>query len=134
MKIFSMCDRCQQEYTDPLDRRFHAQPSACPECGPQLELWDRSGKCLARRDRALNLAVAAIKASKIIAIKGLGGFHLTVDACNRGAVMELRQRKHRPAKPFALMYPSLAAVKMDCEVSDLEETLLKSSKPPGDPR
>jgi hydrogenase maturation factor HypF (carbamoyltransferase family) len=130
MKIFSMCDRCQQEYTDPLDRRFHVQPNACPDCGPQLELWDRSGKCLARRDRALNLAVAAIKAGKIIAIKGLGGFHLTVDACNRGAVMELRQRKHRPAKPFALMYPSLAAVKMDCEVSDLEETLLKSSAAP----
>lgn len=130
MKQFAMCERCLAEYQNPLDRRFHAQPNACPECGPHLELWDRQGKTIATRDRALLAAAEAIRQGKIIALKGLGGFHLVVDACNEIAVQRLRDRKHRPHKPLALMYPNLELVKADCKVSTLEEELLLSPQAP----
>jgi hydrogenase maturation protein HypF len=130
MKKFVMCAECAAEYEDPLDRRFHAQPNACPQCGPHLELWGAGGKTLALQDQALLEAADAIRAGAIVAIKGLGGFHLAVDARNEVAVSRLRQRKHREEKPFALMYPSLDAIKADCEVSKIEERLLLSPESP----
>src|SRR5690606_4698957 len=95
MRDFTMCAACQAEYENPRDRRFHAQPNACPECGPQLALWDRAGQVLAERGSALRAAASALRAGKILAIKGLGGFHLMVDARNTEAVATLRARKGR---------------------------------------
>lgn len=130
MRDFSMCPSCQAEYADPLDRRFHAQPNCCPECGPQLALWDRGGDTLACRDDALIKASAAIRDGKIVAVKGLGGFHLFADARNDSAVRELRQRKRRPHKPFAIMCPDLATARMLAHVSTCEEDLLESAQRP----
>ncbi len=140
MKRFAMCPQCQAEYEDPRDRRFHAQPNACPVCGPHLELWDRTGKVLAgqataaKRVRqgpdALAAAAEAIRVGKIVAVKGLGGFHLMVAARDEQAVRRLRRRKQREEKPFALMFPSLDSIRAVCEVSPLEERLLRSPEAP----
>jgi hydrogenase maturation protein HypF len=130
MKGFHLCPDCQKEYEDPANRRFHAQPNACPVCGPQLEAWDSHGKLLASKDEALKATIAALRMGQIVALKGLGGFQLLVDACNEEAVQKLRQRKHREEKPFALMFPSLDALRAVCEVSALEERLLKSPEAP----
>jgi hydrogenase maturation protein HypF len=130
MKNFTMCPACQKEYDDPRDRRFHAQPNACPDCGPRLELWDNKGNVLLRHHEALLQAAAVIRAGKILALKGIGGFQLLVDARNHAAVLRLRARKQREEKPFALMYPSLALVAMDCRVSELEARLLQSPESP----
>jgi hydrogenase maturation protein HypF len=130
MNIFPMCDNCLSEYENPLDRRFHAQPNACPECGPHLELWDRAGKKIDFRHDALLLAAAAIRQGKIVAVKGIGGFHLMVDARDEEAVKRLRERKAREEKPLALMYPSLEMIKAHCLVSEGEERLLMSPEAP----
>ena len=130
MQRFQMCPECRAEYENPLDRRFHAQPNACPTCGPHLELWDRQGKTLASHDEALLQMANAIRQGKILAIKGLGGFHLVVDAGNETAVRTLRDRKRRPDKPLALMYPSLELIREYCQVSEEEEKLLRSSEAP----
>ena len=130
MKRFMMCPDCEREYHDPLDRRFHAQPNACPRCGPQLQLWDENCGTLSEKDDALRRAADAIRSGKIVALKGIGGFQLIVDARNQAAVVRLRERKHREEKPFALMYPSLDAVRADCEVSELEERALLSPESP----
>ncbi len=103
MASFPLCPACDQEYRDPADRRFHAQPVACPECGPTLE-WQSEQTCY-KGETALQAALAALKAGKIIAIKGLGGFHLAVDAGNDQAIRQLRLRKRRPSKPLAVMLP-----------------------------
>ncbi|PIE62082.1 MAG: carbamoyltransferase HypF [Desulfobacter postgatei] len=105
MKSFVMCPDCRKEYEDPLNRRFHAQPNTCPVCGPQIFLLDNKGKQVDGNDpgQALALTVKFLKQGKIVAVKGLGGFHLAVDAANATAVELLRQRKNRPHKPFALM-------------------------------
>lgn len=123
MKHFPMCETCQSEYDHPLDRRFHAQPNACPECGPHVELWNKQGNRLATHDDAIRATVQAIRDGQIVAVKGLGGFHLIVDAHNADAINILRERKHRPAKPFALMYPTLESIESDAYLS-LEETRL----------
>ncbi len=130
MKQFEMCDRCMAEYQDPFNRRFHAQPNACHKCGPHLELWDRQGQVLVSHHDALLATAAAIRQGKVLAIKGLGGFHLVVDAGNELAVQRLRDRKHRPDKPFALMYPNLELIKTYCQVSTLEEQLILSPQAP----
>jgi hydrogenase maturation protein HypF len=130
MRRFAMCKQCRVEYEDPGDRRFHAQPNACPACGPQVELWEPSGKTVAVRETAIAIAAEAIADGKIIAIKGLGGFHLVVDARNEDAVVQLRTRKHREEKPFALMFPHLQSVRFGCEVSELEERLLGAPEAP----
>jgi hydrogenase maturation protein HypF len=130
MAGFVMCAACQAEYHDPLDRRFHAQPNACPVCGPHLALWDAGGALLASHDEALRQAEDALREGAVLAAKGLGGFHLMVDARNHDAVLRLRERKHREEKPLALMFPSLAAAKARCEVSALEERLLVSPESP----
>ncbi|MGB5770242.1 MAG: carbamoyltransferase HypF, partial [Crocosphaera sp.] len=127
---FTMCKRCQEEYENPLNRRFHAQPNACPNCGPKLQLWNQQGEILARDNDALESSINALKAGNILAIKGLGGFQLAVDARNTKSVKQLRDRKHRPDKPFALMYSSLEAIKIDCKVDNLEEKLLTSPQTP----
>jgi hydrogenase maturation protein HypF len=138
MKAFAMCPQCQAEYDEPHSRRFHAQPNACPACGPRLELWEGSRVCenaessrSAERDYDALLAAAnAIREGKIVAVKGLGGFHLMADARNDKTVQLLRERKQREEKPFALMFPSLESVKAECEVSPLEERLLRSPESP----
>ena len=130
MKQFRMCPACEREYHDPLDRRFHAQPNACPLCGPQLELWDASGSVLSQRDDALLAAAQAIRDGKIVAVKGVGGFQLMVDARSEAAVKRLRKQKRREEKPFAVMMPALAAVREACEVSTPEERLLISPECP----
>jgi hydrogenase maturation protein HypF len=130
MKAFTMCAPCRAEYENPLDRRFHAQPNACSQCGPHLELWDHRGNRLGSDDDALKAAARAIGSGNIVAVKGLGGFHLLVDARNEAAVRRLRQRKDREEKPFAVMFPNLESVRRHCEVSSLEERLLRSAECP----
>lgn len=130
MKSFEMCPDCQKEYEDPGDRRFHAQPNACPRCGPELELWGAAGKTLSRRGDALIEAAEAIRSGAVVAIKGLGGFHLVADARNPAAVETLRNRKRREEKPFALMYPSLERTREECRVLPLEARLLASAESP----
>ncbi|HSE35948.1 MAG TPA: carbamoyltransferase HypF [Blastocatellia bacterium] len=130
MKRFEMCADCRAEYNNPLNRRFHAQPNACPACGPHIDLLAGDGTMLASRHDALLKAAEAIVSGSIVAVKGLGGFHLMVDARNDAAVRRLRERKHREEKPLALMYPSVEAIKSDCEISELEERLLLSPESP----
>ena len=130
MKKFEMCPDCKAEYENPLDRRFHAQPNACPVCGPTLELWNDKGTVIAERHNALLQAVEAIRAGKIVAVKGLGGFHLMIDARNDEAVYRLRKRKHREEKPLALMFSSLETIKLECEVNEFEKRLLLSPESP----
>src|SRR5690348_1437805 len=103
MAGFEMCADCRAEYGDPRDRRFHAQPIACPRCGPSLRLADATGRSLATRESALAEAVAALRSGRVVAVKGLGGFHLACAAGDEDAVAALRSRKHREDKPFALM-------------------------------
>jgi len=130
MKKFAMCPECSREYHDPLDRRFHAQPIACPRCGPQLELWDGGGTVLSRCNDALLDGARLIREGGILALKGIGGFQLLVDARSESAVHRLRERKHREEKPFALMFPSLALLGEACGISPSEESLLLSSESP----
>ena len=130
MRGFTMCAACRREYENPCDRRFHAQPNACPKCGPQLALWDARGKPLSSRHSALLDAARAIRDGAIVAVKGLGGFHLIVDARDDAAVGRLRERKHREEKPLAVMFPSIPAIREECEVSALEEHLLSSAEAP----
>jgi len=130
MKKFEMCHECKAEYKNPGDRRFHAQPNACPVCGPHIELWNSDGTILDFHIDAILDAVKAIKEGKIIAVKGLGGFHLVVDAMNPEAVKRLREKKNREEKPFAMMYPDIESVISDCEVSETEKILLSSAQAP----
>ena len=130
MKSFKMCDECKSEYTDPSNRRFHAQPIACPKCGPQIELKSNLNKVIAVKNDAISHAVDILNDGKIIALKGLGGFQLLVDARNSAAVIKLRKRKHRSKKPFALMFPSIKSVREICYLSTLEESLLLSTEAP----
>lgn len=130
MKQFKLCPACQTEYNNPLDRRFHAQPNACPVCGPHLELWDASGHALATHDTALLMAAEALRQGRMVALKGLGGFQVLGDARNGQAVQRLRQRKHRPHKPLAVMFPSLKSVEDYCELSSAEIALLQQPAAP----
>jgi hydrogenase maturation protein HypF len=130
MKSFTMCPQCQAEYDDPLDRRFHAQPNACPVCGPHLELWSSEGDPIFAGDAALRAAAAAIRRGKIVTLKGLGGFQFIVAAHNHDAISRLRQLKQRQEKPLALMFPNLESAKEACEISRLEEQLLRSPEAP----
>lgn len=130
MKHFAMCKLCLEEYENPRDRRFHAQPNACPCCGPRPELWNSGGERVSSNRRALVDAAQAIRNGSIVAVKGIGGFHLMTLAGSNDAVCRLRELKHREEKPFALMFPSMSAVKMACEVSAVEERLLRSPAAP----
>lgn len=130
MATFAMCPDCQKEYDDPQDRRFHAQPVACPECGPQVWIELIPGKKYLEKDDAIRDARRLLKEGKILAIKGLGGFHIACDATNPSAVRRLRQRKNRPAKPFALMAFDITSIRKYVEVTENAEELLTSSQAP----
>jgi hydrogenase maturation protein HypF len=122
MRHFVMCPQCRSEYEDPSDRRFHAQPIACPECGPRIRLFDNRQERVGTRP--LETAIRLLKKGRILAIKGLGGFHLAADAENDSAAATLRARKARPEKPFALMSHSLEAIGRYARVSPEEAALL----------
>jgi hydrogenase maturation protein HypF len=129
MARFKMCPACQAEYDDPLNRRFHAQPNACWDCGPQLSLVTADGALIPATDPVAE-TIARLTSGQILAIKGIGGFHLAVDATNESAVMRLRQRKHRYGKPLAVMVRDLDAVRAICDLTEAEEKLLTTSARP----
>jgi len=129
MHRFKMCLQCQQEYDDPLNRRFHAQPNACPDCGPNLEIVDSDGNPVATGD-TIKTASAFLKAGKILALRGLGGFQLACDATNGEIVDLLRKRKRRLSKPFAVMVATIEDVARHCLLSPGERRLLKSPECP----
>jgi hydrogenase maturation protein HypF len=129
MKKFEMCPACRREYDDPLDRRFHAQPNACPVCGPRLELLDAGGRVVGCNDIIVETA-SLLRSGKIVAVKGLGGFLLAGDATSETAVNRLRGRKHRPAKPLAVMVASLEEARRHCYVNQGEAELLTSPASP----
>jgi hydrogenase maturation protein HypF len=126
MAVFTMCTDCAREYHDPGNRRFHAQPNACWYCGPQVWLETADGKHVAERDAAIGDTINQLAAGAIVAIKGLGGFHLAVLATQEQAVSRLRRRKVREEKPFAVMFSNLAAVQEHCLANDPEINLLLS--------
>jgi hydrogenase maturation protein HypF len=132
MAGFRMCAACAAEYADPTDRRFHAQPNACPECGPRLAIWDARGAFVRTRGDgdALRAAVRALAEGRVVAVKGIGGFHLMVDARSAEAVALLRRRKRRPRRPLALMVRDVAQARTLCEVCAEAETVLTSAAAP----
>jgi hydrogenase maturation protein HypF len=131
MRTFSMCVACESEYGDPTNRRFHAQPNACPACGPQVTLVDAAGRLLkASEHDALRAVWQRLEQGEMVAIEGMGGFHLACDASQAEAVQTLRQRKYRAFKPFALMASGLAMVRAYCHVSEAEAALLRSPQRP----
>ncbi|HEY1895616.1 MAG TPA: carbamoyltransferase HypF [Terracidiphilus sp.] len=129
MAAFPMCAACQAEYDDPLNRRFHAQPNACWDCGPKVWLVDPEGDALAADDPVI-ACIDRLMAGQIMAIKGIGGFHLSVDATNESAVMRLRERKHRYGKPLAVMVCDLDAARKLCVLDPEEEALLQAPTRP----
>jgi len=130
MKVFTMCLECRREFHDPYDRRFHAQPNGCPECGPQLWLADSSGRRIAEAGEAVRQACERLARGGIVAVRGIGGFHLAVDAFNDQAVQELRRRKRRSAKPLAVMVGDLEVARRMCRLSLAEEALLEDPASP----
>jgi len=129
MAPFPLCSECRREYEDPEDRRFHAEPNACPRCGPRCRLLDGEGEELPVDDPILE-TVRLLEEGRIVAVKGLGGFHLMVDATSEPAVVRLRERKHREEKPLALLAVSLSRVHEFCRVRPDEEALLESPERP----
>ncbi len=130
MSAFEMCSDCRREYEDPTDRRFHAQPIACPVCGPQLELLDILGRPIQEGDAGLQEAAAAVRDGLVVAVKGLGGFQLLVDATNDDAVRRLRDRKRRYDKPLAVMVHSLEHARHRCLVSPDEADVMSGHEAP----
>ncbi|MGN6392383.1 MAG: carbamoyltransferase HypF, partial [Gemmatimonadales bacterium] len=130
MAGFAMCAQCAAEYHDPASRRFHAQPNACPECGPRARLVDRDGLDMAPAGDPVHVAATSIMAGSIVAVKGIGGFHLACRADHEAAVAALRSRKHREEKPFALMVPDLDSARALVRLGAEEETLLESRARP----
>jgi hydrogenase maturation protein HypF len=130
MSRFALCEACRAEYEAPDNRRFHAESTACPACGPTLALWGADGQVLAEGEDALQQACRIIRAGGVVAVKGIGGFHLWVDATSEEAVQRLRTRKRRPHKPFAVMFPSLEAIRTGCLLSQGEAEWLTSPSAP----
>ncbi len=130
MKSFKMCPDCEAEYKDPSDRRFHAQPNACPVCGPHISLYTFDKKFVSEREEALKDVIELLKKGKIIAIKGIGGFHLVCDATNDTAIKTLRERKKRGEKPFAVMFKDIKQVKQYAYITDFEEATILSPERP----
>lgn len=128
MADFEMCGDCRAEYEDPSNRRYHAQPISCYKCGPKIFYFEDKNK--SEGERALNGAIEALRSGKIIVVKGLGGFHLMCDATNETSVRLLRERKRRPAKPFAVMFPSMTAIEDAAEVSPAEAAMIDSKEKP----
>jgi hydrogenase maturation protein HypF len=131
MSVFKMCDRCDAQYKEVTDRRFHAQPVACGACGPKIWLTDCKGNTITTQtNKTITETASLLRAEKIVAIKGIGGFHLAVDALNNEAVKRLRERKKRDHKPFAMMADSIETIKKHALVSGSAEKLLKSPQSP----
>ncbi|MDO4673939.1 carbamoyltransferase HypF [Campylobacter sp.] len=130
MAAFPMCDFCKSEFEDPKNRRFHAQPVSCPECKIPVFLKDKRGAILARDGAAFVEAARLLREGKILAVKGIGGFHLMCDALNDEALRNLRARKNRPAKPFALMCPDLSAARKLAHIGKIEAQILTSKEAP----
>ena len=131
MRRFAMCPACRGEYDDPGDRRFHAQPTACPECGPSVWMEDTaSAKRTSVGMDAIEDAQSRLRSGEIVAIKGIGGFHLACSALDAEAIARLRDRKHRPAKPFAVMVRDLEAAKSYCRLGEAERKLLEGAAAP----
>jgi len=130
MKKFRMCPDCEREYKDPSDRRFHAQPNACPVCGPHLSLYSSDRKFIAEREEALKIAVELLGKGKILAVKGIGGFHLVCDATDDKAIDLLRERKRRGEKPFAVMFRDIDQIKDYAEITPFEEAVILSPERP----
>jgi hydrogenase maturation protein HypF len=129
MAPFRMCEACRREYEDPANRRFHAQPNACPVCGPRLTFHTHDGSVVHVND-AINAAAAALRAGLVVAVKGLGGFHLACDATSEMAVARLRQRKHRDEKPLAVMVASIDGASRIGAIDEVARRLLTSSERP----
>jgi hydrogenase maturation protein HypF len=129
MACFPLCPKCRAEYENPANRRFHAEPNACPVCGPKLELRDAEGKIIPCDD-PLEKAIELISAGNVLAIKGLGGFHLCVDATSDEAVKKLRSRKYREEKPLAIMVRDIEQAMQIAEINDEEKALLSSVQRP----
>ncbi len=130
MADFPMCASCKSEYQQPADRRFHAQPIACPTCGPSIWLERLETSTTPTQTKALDSAIDLLKSGAVVAIRGLGGFHLACDATNPEAVQRLRQRKHRYGKPFALMARDIDTIRRYCNLTPAEATLLQSPEAP----
>lgn len=135
MSVFKMCNECESEYNNTSDRRFHAQPNACSKCGPNLEFKIHPGLFgtkfkIYEKENPIKSTINILKQGGIVAIKGLGGFHIACDATNKNAVERLRERKRKNNKPFALMAPDMETIKKYCEVSEKEQKLLTSNKRP----
>ncbi|MBS0517959.1 MAG: carbamoyltransferase HypF, partial [Proteobacteria bacterium] len=130
MRCFTMCPACQAEYDEPSDRRFHAEPNACLACGPRLTLRDNTGGTIAHDDQALKAAVAALLRGGIVAVKGVGGFHLLAPAHDEDAISRMRLGKRRGGKPFAVMFPDLAAIRLHCHLDAATEALLSGRERP----
>ncbi|MBM6820605.1 carbamoyltransferase HypF, partial [Clostridium saudiense] len=129
MNDFEMCDKCKEEYMNPSNRRFHAQPNACPECGPRVYITDKNNKEIKVTD-PFNEVIRLLKQGNIFAIKGIGGFNLVCNSKSKETIQRLRERKHRPNKPLAVMIKDIETVKKYCILSKYEEELLKSNKRP----
>lgn len=129
MHEFQMCHECQSEYENPLDRRFHAQPIACPSCGPELTIYDRDFENITTDYPVLKM-VELLKEGNILAVKGVGGYHLMVDPYNTDALRKLRERKKRDEKPFCLLFESVEKCESFCELTDFERALLNSPERP----
>ena len=131
MDEFAMCEKCRSQYTDVLNRRFHAQPVSCPQCGPKIWLTDNQGQTIEKdSDKVISQCATVLKKGGIAAIKGIGGFHLAVDATNEQGVQKLRKRKHRDAKPFAMMAASIDIVRKYAAVDEIAEKFLKRPEAP----
>lgn len=129
MRDFTMCDECNDEYNNPLDRRFHAEPNCCDRCGPKIWLMDSNGKEI-QLENPINEAKKHLKEGKILAVKGVGGFHLVCDGRSEEVIKTLREKKRRSDKPLAIMARNINIVKEICEVSSKEEVVLTSNKRP----
>ena len=130
MSKFEMCDKCKEEYENPTNRRYHAQPISCSECGPTISLYNNKNELITTENNAIKQIAGFINDGKIVAIKGLGGFHILCDASNDFVVNELRQRKNRPTKPFAVMFEDLNWVKKVTNLTKIEEEIITSKEKP----
>jgi len=130
MHFFTMCTQCEAEYTNPLNRRFHAQPISCFDCGPHLTFLDTNNNILSTNSEAIDMAIEAISNGKVIAIKGIGGFHLVCDARNEQSVQHLRITKNRPTKPLAVMFNSLDMIEEVSTLTNEDKKLIESKASP----
>ncbi len=130
MSHFTMCSECEKEYRNPNDRRYHAQPISCFNCGPKISLVSLDGSIQKESKEAIKTICDLIKKGESVGVKGLGGFHIVCDATNEAALKQLRLNKHRPTKPFAVMFKNISAIKKVCSLTKDDEELILSSERP----